>query len=283
MKQTVSMITSTLYMTVKPSKPFNPILGETYEGYLCLDLDGKAKLVKEATEDSPDADVFKVFAEQTSHHPPISNFLIESKIVRIYGHYELSGNTAGNTYLIKNQGPCYVHFLDTNQRIRFQLPDVALSGILWGSQSLTLSTSLLFQDKVNDLKCHISFDSNDGISGAIYKYRPSKLQLDCNVAFSKVGDISQELMRLKGNWQKNLIIDGDEVWNIGSVESARVSKALGSQVIQAQSMPLPNPLPSDCRYREDLIWLKRKDIPKAEQWKLYMEEQQRYDEKLRKK
>lgn len=59
----MSMITSTLYMTVKPSKPFNPILGETYEGYLCLDLDGKAKLVKEATEESPDADVFKIFAE----------------------------------------------------------------------------------------------------------------------------------------------------------------------------------------------------------------------------
>lgn len=153
--------------------------------------------------------------------------------MRIYGHYELSGNTSGNTYLIKNQGPCYVHFLDTNQRIRFQLPDVSLSGILFGSQTLSLSTSLLFQDKVNELKGHISFDSNDGLNGAIYKYKPAKLQLDCNVPFSKVGDVSQELMKVKGNWQKNLIVDSEEIWNIGNVESARVQKKLGHNVIQA--------------------------------------------------
>lgn len=29
-KEVVKMVLSTLYMTVKPSKPFNPILGETY-------------------------------------------------------------------------------------------------------------------------------------------------------------------------------------------------------------------------------------------------------------
>lgn len=36
-KEVVKMVLSTLYMTVKPSKPFNPILGETYQGFLCLD------------------------------------------------------------------------------------------------------------------------------------------------------------------------------------------------------------------------------------------------------
>lgn len=30
-------IISTLYMTVKPSKPFNPILGETYQGFMSID------------------------------------------------------------------------------------------------------------------------------------------------------------------------------------------------------------------------------------------------------
>ena len=36
MKLVVTMVMSTLYMTVKPSKPFNPILGETYEGFMCI-------------------------------------------------------------------------------------------------------------------------------------------------------------------------------------------------------------------------------------------------------
>ena len=36
MKQVVKTVLSTLYMTVKPSKPFNPVLGETYQGFMCL-------------------------------------------------------------------------------------------------------------------------------------------------------------------------------------------------------------------------------------------------------
>lgn len=39
MKQVIAMVISTLYMTVKPSKPFNPILGETYEGFMCEDFE----------------------------------------------------------------------------------------------------------------------------------------------------------------------------------------------------------------------------------------------------
>jgi len=35
----VRAILSAIYMTVKPSKPFNPILGETYQGFMCLDFD----------------------------------------------------------------------------------------------------------------------------------------------------------------------------------------------------------------------------------------------------
>jgi hypothetical protein len=77
MQQTVAMVISTLYMTVKPSKPFNPILGETYEGYLST---------QQLEADDPC--IFKIYAEQTSHHPPVSNFLIENDVVKIFGNYE---------------------------------------------------------------------------------------------------------------------------------------------------------------------------------------------------
>jgi len=40
----VRAILSVIYMTVKPSKPFNPILGETYQGFMCLDFDKATKL-----------------------------------------------------------------------------------------------------------------------------------------------------------------------------------------------------------------------------------------------
>lgn len=47
-------------------KPFNPILGETYE---YIDLDHK----------------FRAFCEQVSHHPPISAYLIEGENITVYG------------------------------------------------------------------------------------------------------------------------------------------------------------------------------------------------------
>jgi hypothetical protein len=42
-------------------------------------------------------------------------------------------------------------------------------------------------------------------------------------------------------------------------------------------------LPSDWRYREDLIWLKYNYMKIAQKWKFRMEEQQRHDRRLRHK
>ena len=50
-------------MTVKPSKPFNPILGETYQGFMCLDFDKAIKLSRDYPNKKEDSEVFEIFAE----------------------------------------------------------------------------------------------------------------------------------------------------------------------------------------------------------------------------
>lgn len=45
--------------------------------------------------------------------------------------------------------------------------------------------------------------------------------------------------------------------------------------------PSDHPLPSDCRFREDLAWLKRGDVVKAQEWKEILEQRQRADKKER--
>ena len=45
--------------------------------------------------------------------------------------------------------------------------------------------------------------------------------------------------------------------------------------------PLDHPLPSDWRFREDLIWLHYGDMAKSEKWKLRLEAEQRRHRKLR--
>ena len=110
-------------------------------------------------------DIFRIYCEQTSHHPPISNFLIESEAVQIYGHYELSGSPSGNSYNIANKGVCRVKFKDSSQVIKFELPKVSMSGILWGSSTLSIQGSLQLIDECNSLKAHVTFGEKKGGSG----------------------------------------------------------------------------------------------------------------------
>lgn len=187
--------------------------------------------------------------------------MIEGNLVRIYGNFECVGKNSKNSYNIKNSGPCTVEFLDTKQKVRFQLPDVVMSGILLGTMQLYLHNSMIFHDKENELKAHVTFDSNntDKLKGSIYKFNKPKLQLDASIPINKVKDISYEICSIKGNWQSSMFFDETKVWDIEQVISAEKANSSKdkSKVLQCVPMPVPNSLPSDSRYREDLIWLKK--------------------------
>jgi len=45
--------------------------------------------------------------------------------------------------------------------------------------------------------------------------------------------------------------------------------------------PMPWPLPSDSRYREDLLWLRYENLKYSQEWKSKLEVQQRHDKKKR--
>jgi hypothetical protein len=57
---------------------------------------------------------------------------------------------------------------------------------------------------------------------------------------------------------ENLIIDNKEYWNIDQFEPMK-------------AFPVPNSLPSDPRYREDLIWLKKENENFSQVWKTRLE------------
>ena len=46
-------------------------------------------------------------------------------------------------------------------------------------------------------------------------------------------------------------------------------------------IPIKNPIPSDSRFREDLLWVNYKNNTFADKWKVLLEERQRYEKKLR--
>ena len=85
---------------------------------------------------------------------------------------------------------------------------------------------------------------------------------------SEIKDIKEHICDITGSWLTNLIIDGQEYWHIDKMEPML-------------PYPIPNSLPSDPRYREDLIWLRRENENNAQVWKNRLEIQQRYERKLR--
>ena len=75
--------------------------------------------------------------------------------------------------------------------------------------------------------------------------------------------------RIEGSWLGCIVFDGQQYWAF-------------DQGAKFAAIPIDNPLPSDCRYREDLVHLKKGDMEGAQAWKQKLEEKQRRDAKLRK-
>lgn len=81
-------------------------------------------------------------------------------------------------------------------------------------------------------------------------------------------DLVKEVSNIAGSWIENLIFDNKEIWNINKNPPTR-------------PIATKNPIPSDSRYREDLIWLKYGNLDLSEYWKFELEKRQRDDKKLR--
>lgn len=76
----------------------------------------------------------------------------------------------------------------------------------------------------------------------------------------QIKDMDQKENDITGDWMKHMNIDDSEVWNVNK------------QQIEPH-LPVPNPIPSDPRYREDLIWIRNENKDYAQEWKTVIENQ----------
>lgn len=76
----------------------------------------------------------------------------------------------------------------------------------------------------------------------------------------EIKDIKKEICSVYGSWLKNLSIDDKSYWDVENDTPDRQVPSIDKYV-----------LPSDWRYREDLIWLKYEDELIAHQWKIRLE------------
>ena len=230
-----------LYVSPSQEKPFNPLLGETLQAYW------------------PDGT--QVFCEHTVHHPPITNFQVLGNGFQIEGHLELAGKFKKNSLIGNFKGKVEVKFA-SGQVVSYVYPQFKAGGMIFGARSVNWTREMTFEDKSNGITCTLVFGPSR--KKGWFKKAVGKLDDfvgEIQVRGSKVCDVS-------GSWLDGMSFDGVKAWDSNSMEPV-FHKFVS------------HPLPSDWRYREDLVWLAKGNSDIAQKWKHKIENKQREDRKHR--
>ena len=116
----------------------NPILGETYT---MIWEDGS-----------------KIFLEQSSHHPPVSNYIMygPDNNYKYWGFSNFSSHAGFNSLKVVNKGKRTVEFKDKT-KITFDFCDEIYSNSFWGTLRHESLGDIKYVDEVNGYNCHIKF------------------------------------------------------------------------------------------------------------------------------
>ena len=276
-KLTITFIFAGLYIPCQQLKPFNPYLGETFQGEL------------------PNG--AKIYCEQVTHKPLCVRFYMFYKTVyKFYGYFNCSVRSEGlgSTMYVCQQGPCTVEFPQLDERISFNVPEIKIVNARNENGRANLySVGMTFVDTKNSYRAVIQFDFNKNlfheIRGCTFKCNfPPGYKYIYDVEWPYAQKVKMETLKsnadfleeIKGSWVSELIIGNKQYWDI---------RAQNPEFIK----PTKTCLPSDGRFREDLCWLyksfyeaKNENERKlyeniSQKWKLLMEDHNRWERKRR--
>jgi len=250
MKWVITFLIAGIHRGCIQLKPFNPILGETAQGFF------------------PDGTSF--FCEQVSHHPPISAFQVfgPDSLWRYEGYHEVNASFRPNGLIGYQVGPNRIQFSDGTS-VTFNMPKCKVSGILFGDRLVSYTGPLTFEDTANQLIATVELNP-DAISGLKSLISTAKTPAD-----TVKGVILQDgkpVSTIEGSWLWYLAFDSKVFWALGQY-----------QPFEPIWPPDEDVLPSDSRFRSDLIYLAKGDEATSQKEKERLEEEQRYFRKLRAK
>jgi hypothetical protein len=116
------------HLSLAMSKPFNPIIGETFQCKVGNSL---------------------VYFEQTSHHPPVSNYYVKNPNYIAYGSISIDASAGPNTVTAINKSSRTIKFNDgTTYKIKF--PKFIMTGLSIGNRFLNFYENLTVEDIVTN-------------------------------------------------------------------------------------------------------------------------------------
>jgi len=266
MKYAISLGISGLYMNAMQLKPFNPLISETFQGI--FDLEDKENKIE-------------VYSEQTSNYPTLTRYYILNKMFKMYGYFDLSLETHnfGNRITCYTKGINTIDFFKINEKICFSLPSSQIvNAIAKDDRSAHYLGVMIFYDIKNNLRAFVQFAKDtkhiSEIKGYIFNYQfPQNYKFNFDKEYDMFNKIDVNNLKknnniftqndivstISGSWLHQLYFDGIKYWDI-------------DEDIPTYIKPVYNCLPSDSRFREDLIWLYRSFFKaKNEEERLYYE------------
>ncbi len=132
LKLIVANFISSLHFMMVADKPFNPVIGETFQ-------------LKSGNS--------IYYAEQTSHHPPVSTFYVKNPKFIMYGSQGLEIGMGANSATFSFVGKTIIRFNDGDE-YSFKYPESYCEGVMFGRTYLTFTSSMVCEDLVKlTLKC----------------------------------------------------------------------------------------------------------------------------------
>lgn len=270
MKLVVTCVVSRMHAMVEQRKPFNPILGETYQGYV---------------------DGCPFFYEQICHHPPIYASQLLGRDYIVEGCLEGVGSISINTFYGAFAGLERIIFPKTGNTYYIRYPSGVIEGILYGKRLSYFHNSLRVLDPKTKIYAKVKFNPDrstwtnmfskrkypyDAFIGSIHEvtdaFAQSKLvaikQNHKAPIKAKDPDFKKTICEITGSVFESLKFGNDEYWHI--------LKCVPYRIVESSC-----PLPSDATYRGDSLYLLQGELDKAQAAKDEMEEIQRRDRKLR--
>ncbi|KAJ9461385.1 Oxysterol-binding protein 9 [Diplonema papillatum] len=289
MKFAVAMVVSGLHRNLSCKKPFNPVLGETFEASFS---DGSGH----------------IFSEQTSHHPPVSAW--EAKAAdgswRYTGTARWSGYFAGNSVKGGQQGTNTLEF-SSGYRVQWHLPNIQVSGVLSGNRVLDhVGVVEMTDNSVPPLKCSIAFgdqrsflkwtaDGGKWLAGALTGGwlgggAPAAASTPEEKKVLAADEIAGEIYiaAASGNGEKMVLSKCSGSWlnGVDFSDSGKAKKRYWDRqktiAVAIDTATPSKPLATDCRLRKDLVLLADGAVDSAQEAKENIENEQRRLAKLRK-
>ena len=287
-KLIIAFLLAGLHTGCQQLKPFNPFDGETFQGEL--------------------SNGAKVYVENVTHKPLVARFyIIYKKKYEINGYWDLAvkAQSLGSEMLIFQKGPINVIFPELKECITCHLPCAkAVNATSENNRALLFSGNSVFVDSKNHLKAVVQYNSN---KNRFHELKGCTMEYDFSLGYKYIFDNEWEF----GN---NIIIEKNKISRkkslkekigkhkiIDQIKGSYLEKSfIGDELIfdidkhiPEQIKPVKHCIPSDGRYREDLIWLYRsfycaKNTKEEEiyrnismEWKVMMEEFNRWERKTK--